>query len=254
MADTEQLERLKRSVTEWNLWRQEHPHRQPDLSRADLSRANLTEANLSLANLTEANLTLANLSRANLFWANLSRARLEMADLTEAHLLRAHLTRANLTSTTFTLANLYWADLSEADLSRTNFTRTYFWNTFFVQVDLSQVLGLEAAIYNGPSTVNINSVVLPHNEQTRIQFLRGVGFSDTFIEYLPSLLTSPVQYSSVFLSYSQHDEAFTKRLHNDLQDQGVRCWFAPHDLRPGELIRQGIDEAIHRQDKLLLIL
>jgi len=48
--------------------------------------------------------------------------------------------------------------------------------------------------------------------------------------------------------------ANTKRLHADLQANRVRCWFAPHDLRPGTWIRQGIDEAILVYDKLVLIL
>jgi TIR domain len=65
---------------------------------------------------------------------------------------------------------------------------------------------------------------------------------------------TPIQYYSCFISYSSSDEVLARRLHADLQDKGVRCWFAPHDLRPGQLMRKGIDEAIHMQDKLLLIL
>jgi len=34
----------------------------------------------------------------------------------------------------------------------------------------------------------------------------------------------------VFISYSSKDQAFAERLHADLQNKGVRCWFAPHDL------------------------
>ncbi|HEU5375784.1 MAG TPA: TIR domain-containing protein [Ktedonobacteraceae bacterium] len=45
-----------------------------------------------------------------------------------------------------------------------------------------------------------------------------------------------------------------RRLHADLQAEGVRCWFAPEDMKIGNRIRQRIDEAIHLQDKLLLLL
>jgi hypothetical protein len=45
-----------------------------------------------------------------------------------------------------------------------------------------------------------------------------------------------------------------KRLHADLQAEGVRCWFALEDMKIGDRIRQRIDEAIHLQDKLLLLL
>lgn len=67
-------------------------------------------------------------------------------------------------------------------------------------------------------------------------------------------VAGPIQYYSCFISYSSADETLARRLHADLQDQGVRCWFALYDRRPGQLIRQGIDEAIHMQDKVLLIL
>jgi len=40
----------------------------------------------------------------------------------------------------------------------------------------------------------------------------------------------------------------------DLQNKGVRCWFAPHDLPIGAKIWDAIDEAIRVRDKLLLIL
>jgi hypothetical protein len=39
-----------------------------------------------------------------------------------------------------------------------------------------------------------------------------------------------------------------------LQDNGVRCWFAPHDLPTGAKTWDKIDEAIRLRDKLLLIL
>jgi hypothetical protein len=43
-------------------------------------------------------------------------------------------------------------------------------------------------------------------------------------------------------------------LYADLQSNHIRCWFAPEDLKIGDKIRTGIDEAIHLHDKLLLIL
>ena len=41
---------------------------------------------------------------------------------------------------------------------------------------------------------------------------------------------------------------------NDLRKKNVPCWFAPHDLQPGMPILRGLEEAIHLQDKFLLIL
>jgi hypothetical protein len=39
-----------------------------------------------------------------------------------------------------------------------------------------------------------------------------------------------------------------------LQNKGVRCWFAPHDLPIGAKIWDAIDEAIRLRDKLLVLL
>jgi TIR domain len=50
------------------------------------------------------------------------------------------------------------------------------------------------------------------------------------------------------------DRCPTRRLSADLQSQGVRCWFAPQDLKVGDYISKRIDEAIRVYDKLLLIL
>jgi TIR domain len=59
---------------------------------------------------------------------------------------------------------------------------------------------------------------------------------------------------SCFISYSSKDQDFAERLHADLQNKGVRCWFAPHDLPIGAKTWDAIDEAIKLRDKLLLIL
>jgi len=50
------------------------------------------------------------------------------------------------------------------------------------------------------------------------------------------------------------DQAFAEKLHADLQSKGVSCWFAPHDLKIGDKMRDKIYEAIWGKDKLLLIL
>jgi hypothetical protein len=58
------------------------------------------------------------------------------------------------------------------------------------------------------------------------------------IDYLPSLLNQPIQFYSCFISYSTKDQEFAERLHADLQNKGVRCWFAPHDIQGGKKIHE----------------
>ncbi len=69
-----------------------------------------------------------------------------------------------------------------------------------------------------------------------------------------SLVGNPIDYYSCFIGYSSKDEAFARRLYADLQSNRVRCWFAPEDLKIGDRIRTGIDEAFRLHDKLILIL
>ncbi|MCB9087395.1 MAG: toll/interleukin-1 receptor domain-containing protein [Calditrichae bacterium] len=86
--------------------------------------------------------------------------------------------------------------------------------------------------------------------------MRGCGLSDDFIAQIPLLFwqKQAFEFYSCFISYSSKDEDFAKRLHADLQSEGVRCWFAPEDMKIGDKIRQRIDESIRMYDKLLLIL
>ena len=63
-----------------------------------------------------------------------------------------------------------------------------------------------------------------------------------------------IQYYSVFISYSTKDKEFAQRLNDDLQNNGVRCWFASEDIRGGKKLHEQIDVAIRTQDRLLLIL
>jgi hypothetical protein len=57
-----------------------------------------------------------------------------------------------------------------------------------------------------------------------------------------------------FISYSSQDQAFAEQLHADLERHGVHCWFAPHDMKIGDKIRQRIEDSIQEHDKLLLVL
>src|SRR5262249_19022697 len=63
-----------------------------------------------------------------------------------------------------------------------------------------------------------------------------------------------IQFYSCFISYSTKDQEFADRLYADLQNKGVCCWFAPHDVQGGKKLHEQIDEAIRRYERLLLIL
>src|SRR5437764_2283132 len=66
--------------------------------------------------------------------------------------------------------------------------------------------------------------------------------------------TGSSEYHSCILSYATEDQDFAEKLHADLRSKGVSCWYAPHDLKTGDKLRDKVYEAIGRQDKLLIVL
>jgi hypothetical protein len=237
VADETHIRRLKQGIGAWNKWRSESHYADAhlsgaDLSGADLNLANLTRADLSGANLSGADLIRADLNgtilnRANLTRAYLGDADLNRANLSDADLNRANLNRADLSGADLTRANLIFANLSGANLSGADLTDARFGETIFPDVDLTSVIGLEKCDHKGPSIVDHRT--LQKSGPLPLSFLRGVGLPERLIDYLPSLFDQAIQHYSCFISYSTKDEDFAKRLHADLQNEGVRCWFAPHD-------------------------
>jgi uncharacterized protein YjbI with pentapeptide repeats len=259
-----------------------------DLSGADLDGADLDEANLKRANLTttnffgadlygadlsEAELYGADLDKAKLNRTNLSRADLIGADLDGADLDGADLNRANLSRANLSEANLNNTNLNRADLNRADLNRAILWNTIFASVDLSAVKGLDTVIHNGPSHIDTHTLTRSKGK-IPIKFLRGCGLSDHQIEMskledptlsadqiidttykISNLLTGDaIKYHSCFISYSHKDEDFAQQLYDGLQESGVRCWYAPEDMKGGDKLYPQIDQAIGLHDKLLLVL
>jgi hypothetical protein len=242
VANDEHLALLRRGTAIWNEWREQNPSVAPDISGANVYAANLTGADLTGADLTgadlrEANLTSADLSGARLCEAVLSSANLSFADLTGADLREADVRETNL---------------SEANLSGANLSGVILFETIFADVDLTETDGLDKCNHLGPSTIDFRTLSVSKN--LPISFMRGCGLPDNLIEYLPSLRSEAIKFYSCFISYSTKDQIFADRLHADLQNKGVRCWFAPHDLPIGAKTWDAIDEAIRLRDKLLLIL
>jgi uncharacterized protein YjbI with pentapeptide repeats len=232
-----------------------------DLSETQLRKASLYHAALNQANLTKAILSEANLRHAELKNTNLSDADLKGADFDSADLSEAFLKGANLQSASFTGANLTKAilecnlrttNLTHADLGGANLSGARLSETFFCDVNLRQAIGLDSCVHRGPSSVDHRTLM--RSGPLPLPFLRGCGLPDHFIDYLPSLFGTPIQFYSCFISYSTNDQDFAERLHADLQDKGVRCWFARHKIQGGRKIHEQIDEAIRVYDKLLLIL
>jgi hypothetical protein len=238
MANAEHLARLRQGVEAWNQWRKKNRGIQPDFYEADLSRADLRKADF-----TEADFRRAGLTEAHLGQADLSRAHLAEADLRRAYLREVDLSGADLREANFLVADLDGADLGGAQ----------FGQTMLGDVDLSSVRGLETVQHKGPSTIGIDTLYRSHGNIPEV-FLRDAGVPEDLITYVKSLVGRSFEFYSYFISYSSKDQEFAERLHADLQNKGVRCWFAPHDIQGGRKLHEQIDQAIRVHERLLLIL
>jgi hypothetical protein len=269
MANEEHLAQLRQGVAAWNQWQAVHsPPIWPDLTEAnlagaalaraylagaDLARVNLAGANLSRANLARANLAGAHLAGANLPKANLDGASLVEADFTEANLVGANLSRTNLSRADLSGTNLVGVQLVGANLAGANFHEAAMGWAELVNINLSTARGLETVQHEGPSTISIDTLYGSYGDIPGV-FLRGAGVPDEMITYMKSLVGRPFEFYSCFISYSGKDQEFAERLHTDLQNKGVRCWFAPQDIQSGRKIHEQLDQAIHFHERLLLIL
>ena len=231
---------LLKSVDEWNEMRE----------KMDIYYKDYIELNIST---DDPDLSGADLLSANLQKANLSSIELGSAILSYTNLAEANLSYANLNKTKFIGANLIGTNFTYAKFKETDLTRGTIGGTTFCNVDLSEIIGLDSLRHKSPSIINIETLYKSKGNIPEI-FLRGCGLPDEFISYIPSLFGKGIEYYSCFISYSHRDDDFAKRLHNDLQAKGVRCWFAPHDMKIGDKIRPTIDDSIRLHDKLLLIL
>jgi TIR domain/Pentapeptide repeats (8 copies) len=257
MANRKHLAKLMEGVEAWNKCRVNR------FKNADLSNADLHEMNLSGVNFFRVSLNGCNLRGADLSGADLSHASLWRSDLRETNCTGADFDQCYLAGANFSGANLDGADLSEADLSEidlswanvngSDFDFAFLWGATFLGTDLSTAKNIDTIQHQGPSTVDLDTIYKSKGKLPA-KFLRGVGVPDDFITFISSLTTNSSNFYTCFISYSTKDQDFADRLYADLQEKGVRCWFAPHDIRGGRKLHEQIDEAIRLNDKVLLIL
>jgi uncharacterized protein YjbI with pentapeptide repeats len=214
--------------------------------RAILERAYLSGAQMRSVNLRGVNLTHANFEGTNVRGSNLRGARLR-----HANLYRANFTGADCRGVDFGEADLRRADFRESNLRRAKFHRAKMGNTILAFTTLREVKGLESVAHSGPSALDSEALFryypyLPEN------FLRGIGTPESLIDYLPSLARQAIDFYSCFISYSHKDKSFARRLHDQLQASGIRCWLDEHQMLPGDDMYDEVDRGIRLWDKSIL--
>jgi uncharacterized protein YjbI with pentapeptide repeats len=237
-----------------------------------LDRPALFGAKLNGINLSGVKLKSPNFIRASFDGAKVERAELVSADFRGANLASAKFRNVNLKSTNFTSANLKDATFASIEISGACFDFCRLGGTVLIDTDMSQIVGLENCIHSKPSVIDRNSLI--KNSNLPRPFFYGCGLSDWEIEatklFDPALRSEqrvdilyeihrlqedqPIQFFSIFISYSNDDKTFAEKLYEELQNVGVRCWYAPKNIKPGQKIHEQIDSAIQSYDRLLLIL
>jgi hypothetical protein len=264
MANPEQVELIGRGVERWNAWRRRRLIASPSLYGVNLSANNLRGvdlrgADLRYANLARAHLDGADLRRACLSGATLSNANLAGANLADAELDSVSLECGDVRDADFTGASFVGTTFSDVNFAGASLANTWWGWTILGGLDLSSAV-LTPTIHYQPSTVGVDTLrntaaglaSNPGNQGAVETFFRGCGVPDDLLDLFRSWIGSPVQFYSVFISYSHADKPFARRLYDALQGRGIRCWLDEHQILPGDDIYTEINRGIRLWDKTLL--
>jgi len=229
-----------------------------DFSYADLNYMNFRGVNLGGADFKNSKLYNVDLRNTDLFFADFSGATicntdLSYADLTDVNLMNTRIISGDISYAIFSNSMLFETLFNSVNCNKTNFSGSRFRETIITDCDLSSAIGLESITHYAKSTISISTIIKSKGKIPKL-FMQGVGLPDSFIDFAKSFIENPIQYYSCFISYSSKDNEFAKRLHADLQKNGIRCWFAPEDLKIGDKTREEIEKTIRIRDKLLIIL
>jgi uncharacterized protein YjbI with pentapeptide repeats len=271
----------------WNKCRNDNPEVWPDLSGMDLSgkdlsrrdfhyvkfrAAKLVGTNLSRCSLSSADLTLAQMQSSTINdtqaeWADFSDACLDNATMMGSNFEKARLERVsmievNAASSSFEMAILVNTNLSKAYLSSSCFLRTDMRGatldnaklglTLFVDTNLYGATGLGSCEHGSYSFIDHRTVA--QSGEIDIDFLKGAGLPDALIMHYPDLIKGTIRYMDCFISCSEADIEFAELLYKNLEANGVKCWLYKHDMPWGARQWDSIDDAIGRNDKLILVL
>lgn len=211
-----------------------------DLTEEKIIRSNLIESNLNRGNFTSSTIIDSNLSGCDINATNFSKTTLAGIDFSASRLINVNFTKSTQILVNYSFSLLDKVDFNRATISFLNFSAT----------DLSKVINLDKCDVAGSCSIDI--LTLKNSKNIPLSFLRNIGFPDKFSQILLSLITD--QFYSCFISYSQSNEEFAYKLYKDLLDNGIRCWIWQEEIKIGDRIYYGIDEALRKYDKLIVIL
>ena len=223
------------------------------LRESDLSETDLRRAYFIRTDLIRVDLWGADLNRADFRWAYLIGVDLKRADLTDADLRWAYLSESNLNAAELKNANLIKANLIKTDLNQSHLEDVTMAWTHFGDVDLANVKDLDTVKHLGPSSIGIDTILRSRGKIPET-LLRGAGVPDSFIQRMDLLVEDSFVFHNCFISHAEKDRPFAEKLQADMQNMGVRCWFATEDMKIGDSTWDPIYHFIRMREKVLLVL
>ena len=216
--------------------------------------AELDDAWFYFTDLPEASFVGANLQQSDFYEVGLSLARLRSAQLMDAVFDQVDLTGADLTD----------CDLADAHLIRTEFRDTTLGNaglgrTAFSDVDVSHFCDAVDLRHEGPSYIDFRSVMKSYHHPGLKRFLVDCGVPPLIAEYTVDAARAEGEGAletlmrSTFISYGGPDEAFARRLYEELRAHGVTTFFFPETARVGRRIGDEVHSRIHEHDRVILV-
>jgi hypothetical protein len=172
---------------------------------------------------------------------------MDNADLRQCTFLRANLQGASLCG-----ADLQFALFAECHIEGADFRNAICGGTCFSLTDLSKVRYLARVQHSRASELGVDTLTASARYLPR-EFTRGCGIDDDVLSMFMARSTEGQgRFYSAFISYSHKDIDFVRRLHDKLQNSGVRCWLDRKDFKPGDDIHDAVDRGIEQQERVLL--
>lgn len=234
-----------------------------DLQGAAFHESSFRGATFERAQLHRAQFVGCDLTRASLEGAVLSRARIEETALLDARMAGARLVGVmldaadargvDLTGCRLTLAHLVDTDLTGAiadDITLGGSTLS--------DVDLSPFCDAARSLHVGPSFVDFRSVLRSYHHPGLKRFLVDCGVPPLVAEYTIAAAEAEGDalgslMRSTFISYGGPDEAFARRLYEELRAHGVTTFFFPETARLGRRIGDEVHSRIQEHDRVILV-
>lgn len=142
--------------------------------------------------------------------------------------------------------------LTDASFIESDFANSYIMSGELINTDLGKARNLSLIQTLHDMTLDHRTIVrsglLPRS------FYQSCGFPIEFVDFIVKHLRSAKRQPSCFISHSSKDEIFCKRLHAGLQAEGIRCFYAPKDLRIGAPLRDALDSEVASGDFVIVVL